>query len=183
MEIKTQSPVVSKVQQSVQKSTQERVNSKSSVISLVPYNKSEIELLTRHNKDAVSAFDLCMRSLPDDSQRISTSSELVEIAENSGLHKKSEKIFAIILKNVRRTDKKEASKLRTVLHDIDSSIRKSKSNPKHQSDPLTFFYMARGFSPESILGVESKIESVFEDIAMEKANAVVKRVKELLNLQ
>ena len=161
----------------------ERVNSKSSVISLIPYNRSEIALLTKNNKEALSAFDVCMKSLPDDSKRVSVSSELVEIAEKSGLYKKSEEIFSIILKNVRRTDKKEASKLRTVLHDIDSSIRKSKSNPKHQSDPLTFFYMARGFSPESILGVESKIESVFEDIAMEKANAVVKRVKELLNLQ
>ena len=161
----------------------ERVNSKSSVISLIPYNRSEIALLTKNNKEALSAFDVCMKSLPDDSKRVSVSSELVEIAEKSGLYKKSEEIFSIILKNVRRTDKKEAVRLRTNLHEINSSIKKSRYGLNTTSEALIFFYMARGFAPESILGAESKIEKVFERIAFEKANAVVKKVNELLKLQ
>lgn len=143
--------------------------------SLLLHKRSEIAIMTRNNKEALTAFDLCMKSLAHDSERVLISSELAMVAESSGIHGRSAQLIAIILKNTRRKDNKKARDLREDLKIIQST--------KQGSDVTTFFYMARKFDPSAISGAESQIEKVFEDMALEKANSVVKRVKEILKLQ
>ncbi|MEM0201148.1 MAG: hypothetical protein QXD23_01970 [Candidatus Micrarchaeaceae archaeon] len=168
----TKPPIVRIIQDSNSKVSTDSSNSYT--ISLINYYRSEISILTRKNPEALSAFDLCMSSFPE-KEKLQIAYELVELAEKSGLEGRSKQLIITILKNVKRKNSQYDNLL---LKDL-----KSIANTKSGNDPLTFFYMAKKFKPETISGAELEIENIFKNISEEKSKAVVKRVKEILKLQ
>ncbi|MGC8479633.1 MAG: hypothetical protein ACP5M9_03120 [Candidatus Micrarchaeia archaeon] len=133
---------------------------------------SEVSLLTKKNKEAISATEDCYHIFKTDpKKRSEVLSQLLDIAEKSGISNKERDITAVIIKSIKRKDRKKAKEL--------SSILKEVRRTSYSKDPMAFAYMARKVDPECFLEARKDIESIFQKIADEKAVAVVNFVNTL----
>ncbi len=122
-----------------------------------------VRLLTRGDRDAVSAASDCMYSHIGNPIAISLAAqELKKTAESSGMENAVRQIAAIALKKTLRENKANVVNMKKELHDYLSKT----------DSPVIFTYMLRISNPDIFLSINEDIKKIFNEISRKKAEAI-----------
>ncbi len=122
-----------------------------------------VRLLTRGDRDAVSAASDCIYSHIGNPLAISLATEeLKKTAESAGMENTARQIAAVALKKTFRTNRANATNIKKEIHDYLSKT----------DSPVIFTYMLRVSNPELFLSINEDVKKIFDRISRKKAEAI-----------